>query len=77
MSLNGAGLFLLSLLVLAFFYIVFNSDIFIESTLSGFDSLAIYNASGGYTPTFMGELVILTLILTFYTTAYVLLLNLV
>jgi hypothetical protein len=77
MSLNGAGLFLLSLLILSFFYITFNSDVFIESTLSGFDALSVYNANGGYTPTFAGELVILLLILTFYTTAYILLINLI
>lgn len=76
MSLNGAGLFLLSLLFLAIFYIIFNSDVFISSTLSGFPSLSVYSSDGHYKPTLGGELVILTLILVFYSVSYILLVNL-
>ncbi len=76
MSLNGAGLFLLSLIFLSVFYVIFNSDVFIGSTLSGFSSLATYGSDGRYTPTLGGELIILTLIIVFYTVSYVLLINL-
>jgi hypothetical protein len=76
MSLNGAGLFLLSLIFLSFFYILFNSDIFISSALSGFPSLVTYRSDGGYSPTFAGELLILTLVLVFYSVSYILIINL-
>lgn len=76
MSLNGAGLFLLSLVFLSFFYILFNSDVFVGSTLANFTNLATYRSDGVYTPTFEGELVILTLIIIFYTVVYLLLINL-
>ena len=76
MSLNGAGLFLLSLIFLAIFYIVFNSDVFIASTLSGFPSLSTYSSDGHYKPTLTGELIILSLVILFYSVSYILLVNL-
>jgi len=77
MSLNDSVLFIISLLFLAFYYILFNSDIFIDSTIAVYPNLVRALPDGRYAPELMGEMVILILIVTFYAATYLLLINLV
>lgn len=77
MSLNDTIIFIISLLFLAFYYILFNSDIFIDSTIAVYPNLVRPLPDGRYMPEFAGEIVILSLIVTFYTATYLLLINLI
>jgi hypothetical protein len=77
MSLNDSVLFIISLLFLGFYYMIFNSDIFVESVLSSYPSLAKLETNGSYTPEVIGSLVIMLLIIVFYAATYLLLINLI
>lgn len=77
MSLNDATLFIISLLFLSFYYILFNSDIFIDSTIGAYPGLVKALPDGRYVPMLSGEIVILILVVTFYAATYMLLINLI
>lgn len=77
MSLNDTLLFILSLIFLGFYYVMFNSDIFIESVLSHYSNLTQMNTEGKHSLKFMGNLVIMILLVIFYAVTYLLIINLV
>lgn len=77
MSLNDSVLFIVSLIFLGFYYMLFNSDIFIESVFSSYPQLSRLTSEGKYVPKLAGDLVLMTLIIMFYAATYLLLINLV
>lgn len=77
LSLNDSVLFMISLMFLAFYYILFNSDVFIDSTIAAYPPLVKALPNGKYIPEFAGEIVIMILIITFYSATYLLLVNLI
>jgi hypothetical protein len=75
MSLNDGLLFAISLCFLGFYYMIFNSDIFIESALSGPDFSRMI-LDGTYVTTLLGDIVIMIMMIMFYAATYMLLINL-
>lgn len=77
MSLNDSVLFVISLIFLGFYYMLFNSDIFIESVFSNYPQLSRLTSEGTYVPKLAGDLVLMILIIMFYAATYLLLINLI
>ena len=77
MSLNDSVLFIISLVFLGFYYMLFNSDIFIESALATYPGLAHLTSEGKYIPELTGNLIIMFLIIIFYAATYILIINLI
>lgn len=75
MSLNDGLLFAISLCFMGFYYMIFNSDIFIESVLSG-PNFTRMVSDGTYVTNLSGDIVIMILVIMFYAATYMLLINL-
>lgn len=76
MVLNDAIIFIISLLFMGFYYMIFNSDIFVETALAE-PFLSHLNSEGKRVADTAGHLVIMFLIILFYAATYLLLINLV
>lgn len=73
---NDLLLFIISIFALAFYYLIFNSDLFTNSVLSNFPSLVKTDNSGNLFPSLKGHIVILIFIILFHSFTYLLLINL-
>lgn len=71
------GVLLLAVLSLAIFYIIFNSDLFVESTLKHFPSTLSTDVYGECSPNIKGQLLIMILIILCFLIVYLLAINLI